>query len=140
MQTQFTYSHSDSFAAINAITSFSPQEIHYDKIEGIIRISNSLKCFSFNVTYSPTHCGKTQNEEGDRLVKVGAQAARKMIKEQEISLAKVKAKNKTLSLKIWETRWDRLVSCKYQSIVPKTDQFTLKRRRFLLKNTRQAQK
>ena len=58
----------------------------------------------FNVTYSPTHCGITQNEEADRLVKVGAQAARKFIKGQEISLAKAKAKNKTLSLKIWETR------------------------------------
>ena len=58
-----------------------------------------------------------------------------MIKEQEISLATAKTKNKTLSLKIWETCWDRLGSCKYQSIVPKIDQFTLKQRRFLIKHT-----
>ena len=58
-----------------------------------------------------------------------------MMKGQEISSATSKAKNKTLSLKIWETRWDRLVSCKYQSIVPKIDQFTVKQRRFLLKHT-----
>ena len=57
-----------------------------------------------------------------------------MIKWQE-SLATAKAKNKIFSLKIWETCWDRLCSCKYQSIVPKIDQFTLKRRRFLLKHT-----
>ena len=70
---------SDSIAAINAITSFSPQEIHHDKIEEIICISNSLKCFSFNITYSPAHCGITQNEEAGRLAKVGAKAAQKMI-------------------------------------------------------------
>ena len=126
---------SNGIAAINAITSFSPQEINHDKIEEIIRINNSLKCFSFNVTYSPAHCGITQNEEADRLAKVGAQVVRKMIKGQEINLGTAKAKNKTLSFKIWETRWDRLVSCKYQSIVPKIDQFTIKRRRFLLKHT-----
>ena len=106
----------DGIAAINAITSFSPQEINHDKIEEIIRINNSLKCFSFNITYSPAHCGITQNEEADRLAKVGAKAAQKMIKGQEISLAIAKAKKKTLSLKIWETCWDRLVSYKYQSI------------------------
>ena len=94
---------SNSSAVINSITSFFPQEIHHDKIEEIIRISNSLKCF-FNVTYSPAHCGITQNEEADRLGKVGAQAAQKVVKEQEISLATAKTKNKTLSLKIWETR------------------------------------
>ena len=85
--------------------------------------------------YSPPHCGIIQNEEADKLAKVVAQAARKMMKEQEISLEAAKANNKTLSLKIWEAHWDRLVSCKYQSIVPKTDQFTLKQRRFLLKHT-----
>ena len=94
---------SDSIAAINAITSLSPQEIYHDKIEEIIHISNSLKCFSFNVTYSLAHSDITQNEEADRLTKVGAQAARKMVKEQEISLVTAKTKNKTLSLKIWET-------------------------------------
>ena len=78
---------SDSIAAINSITSLSPQEIHHDKIDEIIHISNSLKYFFFNVTYSPAYCGTTQNEEADRLAKVGAQDARKMIKEQEISLA-----------------------------------------------------
>ena len=108
---------------------------HHDKTEEIICISNSLKCFSFNITYSPPHCGITQNEEADRLAKVGTQAARKMTKGQEISLAIAKAINKTFSLTIWETRWDRLVSWKHQSIVPKTDQLTLKRRRFLLKYT-----
>ena len=36
---------SDSIVAIIAITSLSPQEIRYDKIEEIIYISNSLKCF-----------------------------------------------------------------------------------------------
>ena len=36
---------SDSTAAINTITSFSSQEMHHDKIEEIIRISNSLKSF-----------------------------------------------------------------------------------------------
>ena len=41
---------SDSITAINAITSFAPREIHHDKIDEIIRISNSLKCFSFNIT------------------------------------------------------------------------------------------
>ena len=56
-----------------------------------------------------------------------------MIKEQEISLATAKAKKN--SLKIWKTCWGRLVSCKYQTIVPKIDQFTLKQRRFLLKHT-----
>ena len=35
----------DSIVAIIAITSLSPQEIRYDKIEEIIHISNSLKCF-----------------------------------------------------------------------------------------------
>ena len=100
-----------------------------------IHIRNSLKCFSFNGTYSPVHCGITKNEEADRLAKVGAQMAQKIFKEQEISLATAKVKNKTLSLKIWETHWDRLVSFKYQSIVPMTDQFTLKRRTFLLKDT-----
>ena len=59
---------SDSIAAINAIASFSLQELHHDKIEEIIRISNSLKCFSFSTTYYPAHCGITQNEEA----KVGA--------------------------------------------------------------------
>ena len=58
-----------------------------------------------------------------------------MTKELEISLTTAKAKNKTLSQKIWEICWDRLVSCKYQSVVPKIDRFTLKRRRFLLKHT-----
>ena len=56
---------SDSIAAINAITSFSPQEIHHDKTEEIICTTNLLKCFSFNITYSPAHCGITQNEEAD---------------------------------------------------------------------------
>ena len=55
-----------------------------------------------------------------------------MIKEQKISLATAKAKNKTISFKIWETHWDRHGSCKYKSTVQKTDQFTLKWRRFLL--------
>ena len=36
---------SDSTAAINTITSFSSQEMHHEKIEEIIRISNSLKSF-----------------------------------------------------------------------------------------------
>ena len=36
---------SDSIAAINAITFLSPQEIHHDKIDEIIHISNSLNCF-----------------------------------------------------------------------------------------------
>ena len=76
---------SDSVAAINVITSLSPQETHHDKIEEIIRISNSLKWFSFNETYFPAECEITENEEVDRLAKVGAQAARKMIKKQEIS-------------------------------------------------------
>ena len=125
----------DGIAAINAITSFSPQEINHDKIEEIIRINNSLKCFSFNITYSPAHCGITQNEEADRLAKVGAQIVGKMIKGQEINSGTAKAKNKTLSFKIWETHWDKLVSCKYPSIVPKIDQLPLKRRRFLLKHT-----
>ena len=71
------------------------------------------------------HTGLTQNKEADILAKVGAQAAQKMIKEQEISLATAKTKNKTISLKIWETWWDRLISCKYQSIVSKIDEFTL---------------
>ena len=31
---------SDSYAAINATTSLSPQEIHHDKIEELIHISN----------------------------------------------------------------------------------------------------
>ena len=53
----------------------SLQEIHHDKIEEIIHISNSLKCFSFNVTYSPVHCGITHNEGADRLAKTGVQAA-----------------------------------------------------------------
>ena len=66
---------SNSIAAINTITSFSPKEIHRDKTEEIIRISNSLKYFSFNIKYSPAHCGITQNEKADRLAKVGAQAA-----------------------------------------------------------------
>ena len=45
-----------------------------------------------------------------------------------------KIKNKTLiSLKTWKTHCDRQSSCKYQSIVQKTNQFTLKQRRFLLK-------
>ena len=89
-----------SIAAINIITSLSPQEIHNDKIEEIIHISTLLKCFSLNVTYSPAHCGITQYEEADRLAKVGAQTAHKMIKKPEISLATAKTKNKTLSLKI----------------------------------------
>ena len=58
---------------MNGIISLSPEEIHHDKIDKIIDISNSLNCFSFNVTYSPAHCGITQNEEADRLAKVGAQ-------------------------------------------------------------------
>ena len=69
-----------------------------------MHVSNSLNCFFFfcffYVTYSPVQSCITQNEEADRLAKVGAQAARKIIKEQEISLATAKAKNKTLSLKI----------------------------------------
>ena len=108
---------SDSVPSINAITSLSPQEIHHGKIEEIIHISNSLKCFSFNVKYSPAHCSINQNEQADRLAKVGAQTARKIINEHKISSGTAKAKNKTLSLKIWETFRDRLVSCKYQSIV-----------------------
>ena len=68
-------------------TSLSSQEIYYDKIGEVIHISNSLNCFSFNVTYSPAQCGITQSKEADILAKVGAQTARKMIKEQEISLA-----------------------------------------------------
>ena len=79
VQSQFSantiHIFNNSIAAINTITSLSPQEIHRDKIEEIICISNSLKCFSFNVTYSPAHCGITQNEETDRLAKVGAQAS-----------------------------------------------------------------
>ena len=101
----------DSIAAITAITSLAPEEIIHNKKEEIIHISNLLKCFSFNF-------GITQNEEADRLAKLGAQAARKMIKEHEISLGTAKAKIKTLSL-----------------LVPKIDHFTLKRRRFLLKHT-----
>ena len=62
---------SDSMAVINAITSLSPQEIH-GNIEEITHISNSLKCFSVNVTYSQAHCGVTQNEEAARLAKAGA--------------------------------------------------------------------
>ena len=57
----------DSIVAINA-TSLSPQEIHQIKIEEIISISNSLKCFSFNVTHSPAHCSIPQKEEAGRLV------------------------------------------------------------------------
>ena len=66
-QSQFSantiHKFSYSISAMNAITSFSPQEIHHDKIEEIIRISNSLKCFSFNLTYSPLHCGITQKKK-----------------------------------------------------------------------------
>ena len=47
----------------------SSQEIPHDKIEEIIHTSNSLNCFSFNVTYSTAHCGISQNEEADRLAK-----------------------------------------------------------------------
>ena len=61
---------SDSVAAINAITSLSPQEIRHGKIEEIIHISNSLKFFSFNVKYSLAHCGINQNEQADILAKV----------------------------------------------------------------------
>ena len=85
---------SDSICAINAITSFYPREIHHDKVQEIIRISNSLKCFSFGITCSPAHCGITQNEEVDRLTKAGAQAAQIMIKGLDIRLATAKAKNK----------------------------------------------
>ena len=67
--------------AINAITSLSPQEIYHYKLEEIMHICNWHNFFSFNVTYSPAHCGITQNEEADRLAKVGTQAAQKMIKE-----------------------------------------------------------
>ena len=63
---------SDSIAAINSIPSLSPQEMYHDKIDEIMHISSSLKYFSFNVTYSPAHCGTTQNEEEHRLPKVGA--------------------------------------------------------------------
>ena len=58
-----------------------------------------------------------------------------MIKEQKIRLATAKAKNKAPVLKICETPWDRLFSCKYQSLVPRIDQFTIKRRTLLLKHT-----
>ena len=61
------YMFRDSIVAINA-TSLSPQEIHQIKIEEIISISNSLKCFSFNVTHSPAHCSIPQKEEAGRLV------------------------------------------------------------------------
>ena len=64
------------------------KKYHHNKIEEIIHISTSLKCFSINVTYSPAKSGITQNEEADRLAKVGVEAAQKMIKEQEISSAK----------------------------------------------------
>ena len=47
--------------------------MHHDKIEEIIHISNLLNCFSCNITYCPAHCGITQNEEADRLAKVGVQ-------------------------------------------------------------------
>ena len=75
MQTQFT----NLAIVLLQLTplSFSSEEIHPNRG---IRTSNSLKCLSFNVTYSPAHCGITQNEEADRLAKVGAQAAQKMIK------------------------------------------------------------
>ena len=58
------YIFSDSITAINAITSLSPQEILHDRMEEI-KYSNLLKCFFFDVTYSPAHCGITQNEEAD---------------------------------------------------------------------------
>ena len=57
-----------------------------------------------------------------------------MIREQKISFATDKTENKTLPLKTWETCWDRHCSCKYQSIVPKTDQFTFEQRWFMLKH------
>ena len=56
---------------------------------------------------------RTQNKEASRLSKVGAQAVQIMIKGQKIRLATAKAKNKAPSLKICETPWDRLFSCKY---------------------------
>ena len=83
------YMFRDSIVAINA-TSLSPQEIHQIKIEEIISISNSLKCFSFNVTHSPAHCSIPRKEEAGRLAKVGMWAAQKMIREQKISLATAK--------------------------------------------------
>ena len=46
---------SDSIVAVNAITSLSPQEINHGKLEEIIHISNSVKCFSLKVTYPPAH-------------------------------------------------------------------------------------
>ena len=59
LSTNTIHIFSGSIFSINAITSLSPQEICHNKIEEIIRISDSLKCFSFNVTYSPAHCGIT---------------------------------------------------------------------------------
>ena len=87
---------SDSIETINAIAYLSPQEIHHDKTEEIIW-SNLLKHFPFSITCSPAHCSITQNEEANRLAKLGVQAALKMIKGEEISIIAIaKDKNKTL--------------------------------------------
>ena len=74
---------SDSIVAILAITSLSPQEIRYDKMEEIIYIINSLICFcnilcQCNILFSALWY---KSKWRSRLTKVGVLAVRKMIKE-----------------------------------------------------------
>ena len=108
----------------------SPQEINHGKIEEIIHISNSLKCFSLNVTYSPAHWYRHRQISKNR-----STSCPKNDQGAGNKLSNSLGQKHCALINICETCCDRLVSCKYQSIVPKIDQFTLKQRRFLLKHT-----